>query len=137
LHTITCNRAELRSGSAGSVLAAPSLVLFALFVISVLVTVGLAIYAGSALIGVRQNKVDAFSVPPTVPPPDYSPFTALPSPPPVPVRVARGTTPPPVPTAARAPSPNPPGVISNREDATDPDVPVDARFSVRRSRPRL
>lgn len=105
--------------------------LFALFVISLLVAIGLAIYAGGALLGTRTTKIESFSVPPV-----HAPYLALPTPPLAPVRVARGTTPPPIP-AARAASPALPGVISNRDDLTDPEVPPDARFSVRRSRPRV
>ena len=114
----------------GSTLATSSRVLFAVFLISLLATVGLAIYLGGALFGVRRNRVDSFSVPPPV----SNPYITLPTPPPAPLRVARGTTPPPIPRAA---SPKPPGVISNRDDATDPEIPADARFSVRKSRPRV
>lgn len=107
--------------------------LFALFVISLLVTIGLAIYAGGALLGVRTSKLESFSVPPSLP--THSPYLALPTPPPAPVRAARGTTPPPIPS--RAASPVPAGVITNREDVTEPELATDARFSVRRSRPSL
>ncbi len=104
--------------------------LFALFVISLLVTIGLAIYAGGALIGIRTTKIESFSVPPP-----HSTYLALPTPPPAPIRAARGTTPPPIPS--RAASPVPTGVITNREDAPEPQLAPDARFSVRRSRPRI
>jgi hypothetical protein len=114
---------------AGPRLAVSSPVLFALFVISLLVTIGLALYAGGALIGIRTTKIESFSVPP------HSPYLALPTQPPAPIRVARGTTPPPIPS--RAASPVPAGVITNREDATEPQLAPDARFSVRRSRPRI
>lgn len=76
--------------------------LFAVFVISVLATVGFAAYAGGALFGIRSSKVESFSVPP---PPAFH-TVSLPHPPPEPVRAARGTTPPPIPAAAAMPLPN-------------------------------
>lgn len=100
--------------------------LFAVFLISLLVTIGLGIYCYGALVGVRSQKVEGFHVPPAQPQPQYVQFVSLPQLPEPPVRAARGTTPPPL----------PPGVISNRDDATDPEIAADARFSVKRASQR-
>ncbi|MBA2540125.1 MAG: hypothetical protein H0V17_10860 [Deltaproteobacteria bacterium] len=105
--------------------------LFAVFLISLLAAVGLGIYCYGALVGVRRQKLDNFQVPPAQPQP-YVQFVSLPQLPEPPVRAARGTTP--LPLAPGAPLP--PGVISNREDSTDPEVPADSRFSVTRSSQR-
>lgn len=103
--------------------------LFAVFLISLLAAVGLGIYSYGALVGVRSQKLDSFQVPPPLP---QQPYVSLPYPPEPPVRAARGTTPPPLPLD-RAPSPVP-GVVSSREDSTEPDA--NARFSVKRASQR-
>lgn len=104
--------------------------LFVVFVVSVAVFVGFAAFSLRALLGGRKAR--RFDVP-------AQPIAAR--------RIARGSTPPPIDHTPIDVSPfgqlhdnsssRLPGVISNREDATEPDVAADARFSVRRSRPRL
>lgn len=107
-----------------------------LLVLVVLVGIGvvgfLAYYGGTLL-----------SRAPKQPPPmSRAQFLVMPTmpsrPPAPPTRMARGTTPQPLshePAYGRAESPIP-GVISNRDDATERTVQPDDRFSIRRSRPR-
>jgi hypothetical protein len=110
-----------------------------LFVVIVVVAVGLIaflIYAGGALLS-RPKQ------PPPITRVQYLQLPTMPSLPPAPppTRIARGTTPQPIaadrtdtaPFVMGEPTPPIPGVISNRDDATERTVQADDRFSVRRS----
>jgi hypothetical protein len=106
-----------------------------LFVLIVLVGIGLVgflVYAGGALLSRPKQRPPITRV-------QYLALPTMPSfpPAPPPSRMARGTTPQPLAhDFARGESPIP-GVISNREDATERTISPDDRFSIRRSRPKL
>jgi hypothetical protein len=128
VHTGAREHAGLPGALGGSTLAASRSVLFAVFLISLLVAVGLGVYFAGGLLAGRSRNITGFTVPPA------TPYVSLANPPPPAVRVARGTTPPPFVAPTRASSPVPAGVVSSRQDSTQPDA--DARFSVKRASQR-
>ena len=122
---------------AGGTPLAASRVVTLLFVVIVVVGLGLVLflgYYGGALLSRPKPQPPIARV-------EYLQLPTLPSIPPPPIRVARGTTPQPLShdSSSQAflvehPSPIP-DVISNRDDATERMAMPDDRFSIRKSSP--